>query len=76
MVLGAKKSTADPDIKLYGAKLEQSKAETHLGITRSDEGTNADTVSERVKTARRTSYSILGAGLHGLNGTGPEVTLI
>ena len=73
MVFGAKKSTAEPDIKLYDARLEQSNAETHLGIIRSEKGTNSDTVKERVKTARRTSYSILGAGLHGLNGTGPEV---
>ena len=31
-------------------------------------------VNERIKTARHTCYSLVGAGLHGLNGLNPEVS--
>ena len=51
-----------------------SSNETHLGISRTDDGTNGDTVSNRIKTARRTSYELMGAGLHGAYGVGPEIT--
>ena len=30
-------------------------------------------VSERIKLARRTSYALMGAGLHGYNGVNPKV---
>ena len=35
-----------------------------------------DTVQERVKSARRAAYSIMGAGMHGLNGVGPEIAAL
>ena len=60
-------------VKLYNSTLETSSAETHLGIVRSNEHSNRTTVSNRVKSARRTCYSLMGSGLHGLNGVGPEV---
>ena len=30
---------------------------------------------ERISTARKTSYALMGAGLHGLNGLNPKVSI-
>jgi hypothetical protein len=67
------KQPPEASILLNGTKLEQSSAETHLGIVRSSDGRNTLTIQNRVQTARRTGYSLMGAGYHGLNGVGPEV---
>lgn len=71
---GAKNTHPEPSAKLQGTVIEKSSNETHLGITRTEDGTNGVTVSNRIKTARRTSYELMGAGLHGINGVGPEVS--
>ena len=42
-------------------------------MQRTPDGKASATVKERIKSARRTAYSLMGAGLHGLNGTGPKV---
>ena len=34
-----------------------------------------DTIQARITEARRTAYSLLGAGLCGMNGPGPEVAI-
>jgi hypothetical protein len=42
---------------------------THLGVDRySDSHTSNEFIDDRVKLARRTSYALMGAGLHGTNG--------
>ena len=38
--------------------------------------TDKETIRNRVKKARQTSYNLMGAGMHGLNGTGPAVAMI
>ena len=56
--------------------LGSSPSETHIGITRTVSNTDKETIRKRVKKARQTSYSLMGAGMHGLNGTGPAVAMI
>ena len=55
--------------KLGETELLPSNQLTHLGITRyaSTSASNA-VIEERVKLARRTAYSLLGAGFHGTSG--------
>ena len=40
---------ADPSVELYGTTIETSSNETHLGISRTDDGTNGNTVSNWIK---------------------------
>ena len=65
-----------PLLLLNNKPLGSSPSETHVGIARIANNTNIETVKKRVKCARQTSYSLMGAGLHGLNGTGPMVAMI
>ena len=58
----------------YGTTIETSSNETHLGISMTDDGANGDTVYNWIKTAHRTSYELMGAGLHCAYGIGPEIT--
>ena len=67
------KPSQEEVLELYGKPLGKSKKEVHLGITRTSSTSNKVTADERVKSARRAGYSLLGAGMHGLNGTGPEI---
>jgi hypothetical protein len=69
-------SKLPPSLSLYDKELGWSTSEKHLGIYRNSKNTNIDTVNDRVKSARRAAYSLMGAGLHGLNGVGPEVAII
>lgn len=68
-----KGSSMDFSVQLYNTKLATSDAEAHLGIVRASDRSNTETIGNRITTARRTCYSLMGAGLHGLNGVGPEV---
>ena len=65
-----------PLLLLNNNPLGSSQSETHVGIARTANNTNKETVQNRVKRARQTSYSLMGAGLHGLNGAGPTVSMI
>ena len=49
----------------------------HLGIIReyNSKLSNEILIEERIKTARCTVYALMGAGLHGLNGVNPEVSI-
>ena len=70
-------NTRDPPVlKLNGAPLGVSPAEVHVGVHRTNTNNNLDTVHDRIQKARRASYSLMGAGLCGLNGVGPEVALL
>ena len=66
-------STRHTKILLNDVELEHSDAEKHLGLIRKPSTENDQTIADRVVTARRTAYSLMGAGLHGLHGVGPEV---
>ena len=46
---------------------------THLGLCWNS-GASAPAVEERIKSARRTSYSLMGIGFHGKNGLDPATS--
>jgi hypothetical protein len=50
---------------------------THLGIVRdcNSKYSSKFVTEERISTARKTSYALMGAGLHGLNGLNPKVSI-
>ena len=54
--------------------METSNAEVLLGISRSSDGTNTNITTLRMQVARQTGYSLMGAGLCGINSVGLEVT--
>ena len=62
-------------ILLNGKPLGFSQQETHLGLDRTANCSYATTVSSRIKTARKTLYSLVGADLHGLNGSDPTTSI-
>ena len=49
----------------------------HLGIHRDSKSRSGHTktVDERIQSARRCAYSLMGAGLHGQKGVNPMVSL-
>jgi hypothetical protein len=66
--------TAMP-LQLNNKTLNYVKSETHLGLERSATGNASETVTSRIQTGRRVAYALMGAGLHGLNGVSPEVSM-
>ncbi|VDI77462.1 Hypothetical predicted protein [Mytilus galloprovincialis] len=62
---------------LNGKSVTLSESAVHLGIDRNitkNAGVK-EVVSKRITTARKTVYSLMGAGLHGLNGVNPKVSV-
>ena len=49
--------------------IESSSSTVHLGLQRED--SNKFDIQPKIQTARRTMYSLLGAGLHGRRGLNP-----
>ena len=62
-------------ISLLHETLEETVSEVHLGIHRNPRNKASPTVLARIKTARRAAYAMMGAGLHGLNGLNPSVSM-
>ena len=50
-------------------KIQSSRNTTHLGLLRED--TNKYNIQPKIQMARRTMYSLMGAGLHGRRGLNP-----
>ena len=48
---------------------------THMGILRSSSNQELNEVEQNLQKARRTTYSLTGAGLHGENGLDPETSI-
>jgi hypothetical protein len=61
-----------PCFRLNGDPVLTSTKEKHLGIQRTTDTKPISTIEERIRAGRRTVYSLMGAGLHGLNGVGPK----
>ena len=61
---------------LCNVPMDQSTSEVHLGITRTSDGKTAATVQARITSARRATYAMMGAGLHGLNGLNPSISMM
>ena len=57
--------------KLGNDPLNVSTECTHLGLLRSTTKNQAQLIDARMQLARRTTYSLMGAGLHGNNGVHP-----
>ena len=64
----------EPPIDLNGTPLPVEKDLLHLGIKRGLLTANP-TIEDRVSLARRTLYSLMGPGLHGLNGLPVPVSI-
>jgi hypothetical protein len=67
--------TSTKPLQIYGASANVATEITHLGIQRNDKGSATSTFDARLSTARRTLYSLTGAGLHGFNGLPPTTCL-
>ena len=63
----------EANVHLYGEKIETTESEMHIGIDRTQDGCNSSTISKRITGARRTSFKLMGAGLHALVSVGREV---
>ena len=73
--LVAEEAAHSMPIELNKETVEYSKQEKHLGIERLPSGKNAETINSRIRAGRRTAYALMGAGLCGLNGVSPEVSI-
>jgi hypothetical protein len=66
------------DLKIGDNPITHVESFQHPGITRSKGHCGQlsldTTIDDRVFLARRTSYSLMGAGLHGYNGISPTVS--
>ena len=67
-------STSDMEIKIQFGNVPIQPAEKikHLGIERNKDNT-PDTAT-RIQTARKTSYALMGTGMHGKNGISPLIS--
>ncbi|CAC5414420.1 unnamed protein product [Mytilus coruscus] len=71
------KSNGTHSWNINGQVLKAHNTATHLGI-KQDNGSKSgskEVVPYRIQTARITVYALMGAGLHGLNGINPKVSL-
>lgn len=62
-------------VQLNGERIAMTCQERHLGVERTTSDSPKATISSRIKEARRALYRLAGAGLHGLNGVGPRVSI-
>ena len=60
--------------KLKDAPVHVASECTHLGLPRTTSNNNKVLIDERLKLARRTTYMLMGAGLHGKNDINPLVS--
>jgi hypothetical protein len=65
------------DVCINNNVLKTDDKVTHLGIVRdcNSKYSSKFVTEERISTARKTSYALMGAGLHGLNGLNPKVSI-
>ncbi|CAG2217043.1 unnamed protein product [Mytilus edulis] len=68
-ILMINKKNKDINLQLFNEKIDEKQNIKHLGIERQEK--NNPNVEKRISAARATMYSLLGAGLHGINGINP-----
>ena len=61
--------------RMAGKQIDVSSQEKHLGLMREPIDTASATVAANIKKARRCAYSLMGAGMYGMNGIHPEVSI-
>jgi hypothetical protein len=59
---------------LNGSHIEVVDQLKHLGVERNISASKKDIVIQRIQTGRSTTYALMGAGLHGLNGLNPKIS--
>ncbi|MEW8547754.1 MAG: reverse transcriptase family protein, partial [Candidatus Thiodiazotropha sp.] len=64
----------DINISMDGEKMPVVSEAMHLGILRSADSQQS-TVTLNIEKARRTTYCLMGAGLHGQNGLDPDTSI-
>ncbi|KAK3105639.1 hypothetical protein FSP39_002449 [Pinctada imbricata] len=67
------KSSQEVVVKYGNNQIKQVTSLKHLGIERNE--TNTPNITQRIETARKTLYALLGSGLHGKNGISPAITI-
>ena len=65
----------DPPWILRGNTLDVSAEETHLGLIRTPKDTVTKLVQDNIKKARRSAYSLMSAGMYGINGVHPRESI-
>ena len=61
--------------KLGNKEMPVVDSTTHMGILRTSSNQELNVVEHNIQKARRTTYSLMGAGLHGENGLDPETSI-
>ena len=63
-------------IEIVNKQVTPSDKATHLGIDRYKEKPCHDGfINDRLSLARRTAYSLMGTGFHGVNGISPDISI-
>ena len=62
-------------IEINGKELPIVEELVHLGLTHNRNSSVLPTIENRISTANRTLYALMGPGLHGTNGLPPEISL-
>ncbi len=77
VIIDANKKSSQIKYTMDNKEMQHVQSSTHLGIQRgsSTSETIMKTVEANIKKARRTTYSLLSAGLHGETGLDPHTSL-
>ena len=59
---------------LDGNIVQIAESGVHLGLIRSENNESSINIQERIQTARRTRYALMGSGVHGTNGIDPPTS--
>jgi ribosomal protein L31 len=71
-IINSKDGNQRPEWTINDDKMTITDQYTHLGINRT---TQKETIAcDTIKKARRTTYSLMGSGLHGVNGINPIIS--
>ena len=73
MIFNQKKQHIDENVTLHNRQIAHTESYTHNGIYRKLRG--RDLIEKRIKLARRTTYALMGTGMHGYNGIKPSVII-
>ena len=73
MIFNQKKQHIDENFTLHDRQIAHTESYTHIGIDRKLRG--HDLIEKRIKLARRTTYALMGTGMHEYNGINPSVII-
>ncbi|KAK3085377.1 hypothetical protein FSP39_002384 [Pinctada imbricata] len=69
------KATRGNIIELHGKEIEIVEDYKHIGIKRTTNTQGQGHIDEAISIGRKTTYALMGAGLHGYNGINPKIGL-